>query len=60
MLTFQMANIDNYKIFRNRYGRTRENTLQLVYRSERLYQALTDSEKIFKLLSITLFDQQRF
>ena len=55
-LTFQMANIDNYKIFRNKKSSTRENTLQLVYRAERLFQALTESAKIFKLISITLFD----
>jgi hypothetical protein len=55
-LTFQMANIDNHKIFRNKQSSTRENTLQLVYRSERLFQSLNDSAKIFKLISITLFD----
>ena len=60
MISYQMANIDNYKIFRNKNSQSRDNTLNLVYRAERLYQAQTDAEKIFKLISITLFDQEKF
>ena len=60
MLTYKMANIDNYKIFRNKGNLSRDNTLQIVYRAESLFQANTDAEKIFKLISITLFDQERF
>ena len=60
MLTYKMANIDNYKIFRNKSDLSRDNTLQIVYRAESLFQANTDAEKIFKLISITLFDQERF
>jgi hypothetical protein len=56
MLTYKMANIDNYKIFRNKSDLSRDNTLQIVYRAESLFQANTDAEKIFKLISITLFD----
>ena len=59
-LTFQMANIDNYAIFKRNKEPTRENVLFLVYRAERLFSALTDAEKIFKLISITLFDERHF
>lgn len=51
-----MANIDNYKIMRRLREPTTEHTLYLIYRADRLYSALTDAEKIFKLVSITLFD----
>lgn len=55
-----MANIDNYQIFRRLKEVTRENTLYLVYRAERLFSALSEAEKIFKLMSITLYDAERF
>jgi len=42
-LTQQMANIDNYGVFKHLKEPTREHTLYLVYRAERLHQALTDS-----------------
>mmetsp|Transcript_1923 Transcript_1923/g.2740 ORF Transcript_1923/g.2740 Transcript_1923/m.2740 type:complete len:224 (-) Transcript_1923:560-1231(-) len=57
-LTHQMANIDNFLIFKRLKEPTREHTLYLVYRAERLYSALTDASKIFKLLSVTLFQNQ--
>jgi len=59
-LTYQMANIDNYAIFRRLKEPTREHTLYLVYRAERLFSAKTDSEKIFKLMSQQLFDAEKF
>lgn len=59
-LTQQMANIDNYAVFKHLQEPTREHTLYLVYRSERLYSALADSEKLFKLISITIYDSVRF
>ena len=59
-LTYQMANIDNYAICRRLKEPTREHTLYLVYRAERLFSAKTDSEKIFKLMSQQLFDAERF
>jgi len=53
-----MANIDNFHIFKRLKEPTREHTLYLVYRAERLYSALTDAQKIFKLLSVTLFQNE--
>lgn len=55
-LTQQMAMIDNYGVFKHLKDPTREHTLYLVYRAERLQAALGDSEKIFKLLSATIYD----
>jgi hypothetical protein len=55
-LTYLMANIDNYKIMKRLREPTTEHTLYLVYRADLLYNALADSEKIFKLISIVLFD----
>ena len=55
-----MANIDNYAIFRRLKEPTREATLYLVYRAERLFSALNDASKIFSLISITLFDEPTF
>lgn len=46
----QMANIDQEQILKkNRVNK--ENTLLLVYTAESLYQALGDSEKLFKHIS---------
>jgi hypothetical protein len=59
-LTYLMANIDNYKIMKRLREPTTEHTLYLVYRADLLYNALADSEKIFKLISIVLFDAQKF
>jgi len=55
-----MANIDNYKIMKRLREPTTDHTLYLVYRADRLYSALADAEKIFKLFSITLFDAPKF
>mmetsp|Transcript_5862 Transcript_5862/g.9464 ORF Transcript_5862/g.9464 Transcript_5862/m.9464 type:complete len:134 (+) Transcript_5862:3827-4228(+) len=55
-----MANIDNAKIFKRDKEATRENTLFIVYRAERLYSALGDAEKIFKHLSKHIFDKDEF
>ena len=56
----QMANIDNYQIFKRLKEPTREHTLYLVYRGERLYSAQGEAEKIFKLVATTLFDAEKF
>jgi len=50
-LTRQMAGIDNARIFKKSQTPSRENTMSMVYRAERLYSALGDSQKIFKYLS---------
>ena len=42
-----MANIDNYQVFKHLKNPTREHALYLVYRAERLFSALTETEKIF-------------
>ena len=59
-LTRQMAGIENAKIFKKNKLANRENTLQMVYRAEILYQALGDCEKIFKHLSQYLFDEDKY
>jgi hypothetical protein len=46
-----MANIENYKIFRKLKEPTRENVLQMIYRTERLYAAMGHAEKIFEIVS---------
>lgn len=58
-LTQQMANIDNYGVFKHLKDPTREHTLYLVYRAERLQAAFSESQKIFKLLSTTIYDGAR-
>jgi len=50
-ITRQMANIENYKIFRKLKDPTRENVLYMIYRAERLYAAMAHAEKIFELVS---------
>lgn len=55
-LTQQMAMIDNYGVFKHLKEPTREHTLYLVYRAERLQAAFADSQKIFKLLCVTIYD----
>jgi hypothetical protein len=54
-LTQQMANIDNLSVFKHLKQPTREHTLYLIYRAERPQAALADSQKIFKLLSETIY-----
>ena len=55
-----MANIDNYQVFKHLKNPTREHTLYLVYRAERLFSALTETEKIFQLVSYSILDDQKF
>ena len=60
-LTRQMANIDNHQIFKKYHkDPTRENTIFMVYRAERLYSALDDGKKIFKYIAQHLFDTENF
>lgn len=54
-----MANIENYKIFRKLKEPTRDHTLYLVYRAERLYAAKSHAEKIFELLSCVILEEKR-
>jgi len=56
-LTKQMANIDNYHIFRKNKKANRSSTLLMVYKAERLYTALGDSQKIFKMVASLIFDE---
>lgn len=46
-----MANIDNAHVFRRNGKLDREATLLMVYKAGRLYHALGDSKKIFKLVA---------
>jgi hypothetical protein len=50
-LTRQMANIDNHQVFRKNRKPDKAGTVLMVYRAERLFNALADSQKIFKLIS---------
>ena len=59
-LTQQMANVDNYSVFKHLREVDREHTLYLVYRAHTLFKALAESEKIFKLISSSIFDQIQF
>lgn len=58
-LTRSMANIENYKIFRKLKEPTRDHTLYLVYRAERLYAAKSHAEKIFALVSSVIFEEKK-
>jgi hypothetical protein len=58
-LTKQMANIDNSHIFRKTGTIDKEQTLLMVYKAERLYHALGDAKKIFKLVAHLIFDQDK-
>ena len=57
-ITRQMANIENYKIFRKLKDPTRENVLYMIYRAERLYAAMAHAEKIFEMVSQIIFDRE--
>ena len=60
-LTRQMANIDNIQLFRNSCREpTKDNTLFMVYRAERLYSAKGDAEKIFKHVAQHMYDTEKF
>ena len=59
-LTRQMANIENYSVFKHLREPTREHTLYLVYRADTLFSALNESGKIFKLISQSIFDKIEF
>ena len=58
-LTKQMANIDNHNVFKRQARPTREGTLLMMYKAERLYAALGDAKKIFKLVAMLLYDEAR-
>ena len=63
MLTRQMANIDNRRVFRkNKNGdaSSHHNTHFIVYRAWVLYQARGDASKIFKLIAKLHFDDEEF
>ena len=55
-----MANISNTKVFRRAKECMWENTIIMVYRAERLYEAKGDANKIFQCLSKHIFDTKRF
>ena len=55
-----MAMVENLaSTFRHLKEPSRENTLQMVYRAEHMYQAKMDAEKIMKFLSISFYDETR-
>ena len=58
-LTKQMANIDNHNIFKKFYKPDRTGTLLMMYKAERLYCALGDAKKIFKLIAMLIFDEKK-
>ena len=58
-ITRQMANIENYKIFRKLKSPTRENVLFMVYRAERLYAAMAHAEKMFEMVVQITFDKEK-
>lgn len=51
MLTRQLANVDNRQMFRGNTKPNKAGTLLMVYRAERLYAALSDGQKLFKLIA---------
>jgi len=55
-LARKMASLDLGAMLKYHKEPTFENTIALVYRSEVMYQATTDAQKIFKFLSIAYFD----
>lgn len=59
-LTRQMANIELYAVLKHLKEPSREHTLSLVYRAENLFHALSESQKIFKLISQSIFDSREF
>ena len=60
-LTRQLANIDNSQLFRKTHvNPTRDNTLFMVYRAERLYEATSDAQKIFKFIAQHIYDTAQF
>ena len=60
-LTRQMANIDNIALFRKACKEpSKDNTLFMVYRAERLYSAKGDAEKIFKHVAQLSYDAEKF
>lgn len=52
----KMACIDLSSIFRKYEKINKEGTLLMVYKAERLYQALGDANKIFELIAKFLYD----
>lgn len=60
ILTRELARIDNRQLFRENQEITRESTLVMVYRSEMLYQAKSDAQRIFMNLARYDLDQPEF
>ena len=54
-----MANLETYSIFKRLKEPNLENTIQLVYRVENMFQAKADSEKIFKFIAIATHDEEK-
>lgn len=54
-----MAGLETYSIFKRLKEPTLENTIQLVYRVENMFQATSDAEKIFKFVAIAHYDSQK-
>ena len=59
-LARNMANLETYSIFKRLKEPTFENTIQLVYRVENMFQAKDDCEKIFRFISIVHYDELKF
>ena len=55
-----MANLETYSIFKRLKEPNFENTIQLVYRVENMFQAKADAEKIMKFIAIAHYDEAKF
>ena len=55
-----MANIENKRVFKKNKIPGDESTKMMVYRAGSLYSAKSDAQKIFKLLSKLIFDENEF
>jgi hypothetical protein len=55
----QMAGLETFSMFKRLKEPNLENTIQLVYRVENMFQARADAEKIMKFVAIAQFDETR-
>lgn len=60
MLSRQMANIDNKRIFRKVRAVTQPNVGVMVHRAGEMYEARDSARKIFQLLAKIIFDEEEF
>ena len=58
-LARKMAGLETNATFKRLKEPDRKNTTELVYRAELMYQAKSDSEKIFKFVSRAYYDETK-